>query len=484
MSFHQSTIKQLQQEIQRDPGAARKIAEDLSARVEAVDPKIKAYINFSREPWQKQLAELEKTPAAAKNKPLWGIPISVKDNICTSGWKTTCASRILEPHIPYYDATVIQRLKNAGAIVFAKCNMDEFAFGSSCETSCFGGTLNPWDVTRVPGGSSGGSAASVAADSAIASLGSDTGGSIRQPASFSGVVGLKPTYGRVSRYGLIAFGSSLDQIGPFAKTVEDAAILMNVMSGHDTYDSTSAAQAVPDYTRGLNDGVKGLKIGLPKEYFIKGLDKEVEQAMRKAADKFASMGAEIQEVSLPHTEYAVAVYYIVAVAEASSNLGRFDGVRYGLRVPANNLIDMYFATRDAGFGAEAKRRILLGTFVLSAGYYEAYYLKGQKVRTLIKQDFERAFEKVDLILTPVAPTPAFKKGEKAADPLSMYLSDIYTIPANLAGVPGISIPAGFSSNGLPIGMQLMGKYFSEDLLFRAAHAFEQNTEFHKQRPKL
>lgn len=484
MPFHQSTIKQLQQEIQRDPGAARKAAEDLSARVEAVDPKIKAYINFSREPWQKQLAEMEKNPASAKNKPLWGIPISVKDNICTSGWKTTCASKILEPHIPYYDATVIQRLKNAGALVFAKCNMDEFAFGSSCETSCFGGSLNPWDLTRVPGGSSGGSAASVAADTAIASLGSDTGGSIRQPASFSGVVGLKPTYGRVSRYGLIAFGSSLDQIGPFTKTVEDSAILMNVLSGHDTYDSTSAAQAVPDYTRGLNGGVKGLKIGLPKEYFIQGLDKEVEQAMRKAADKFASLGAEIQEVSLPHTEYAVAVYYIVAVAEASSNLGRFDGVRYGLRVPANNLTEMYFATRDAGFGAEAKRRILLGTFVLSAGYYEAYYLKGQKVRTLIKQDFERAFEKVDLILTPVAPTPAFKKGEKSADPLSMYLSDIYTIPANLAGVPGISIPAGFSSGGLPIGMQLMGKYFSEELLFRAAHTFEQSTDFHKQRPKL
>lgn len=369
--------------------------------------------------------------------------------------------------------------------------MDEFAFGSSCETSCYGPTHNPWNLDYVPGGSSGGSAAAVAGNLAITALGSDTGGSIRQPASFCGVVGLKPTYGRVSRYGLIAFGSSLDQIGPITKTVEDAAMILNVIAGHDEADSTSANVPVPDYTGFLGKDVKGLKIGLPKEYFVKGLDPEVERSIKAAVQVFQDLGASVAEINLPHMKYAVAVYYIVAVAEASSNLGRFDGVQYGLRAESQNLKDMYFETRDQGFGREAKRRILLGTFVLSAGYYDAYYLKGLKVRTLIKQDFDQAFQKVDVILGPTAPTPPFKIGEKMDDPLSMYLSDIYTISANLAGVPAISIPCGFTRAGsqnapteLPIGLQLTAKPFEEGTLFRAASAYESATKWYERRPKL
>ncbi|MBU9889577.1 MAG: Asp-tRNA(Asn)/Glu-tRNA(Gln) amidotransferase subunit GatA, partial [Candidatus Omnitrophica bacterium] len=415
---------------------------------------------------------------------LHGVPVSIKDNICIEGREVTCASKILAGHVAPYDATVIEKLKTAGATLFGQCNMDEFAFGSSCETSAFGPCKNPWDLTRVPGGSSGGSAAAVAADMTLAALGSDTGGSIRQPAALCGVVGLKPTYGRVSRYGLIAFGSSFDQIGPLTKTVEDAAILTNIISGHDPKDSTSAPQAVPDFTQALKRDVKSLRIGLPKEYFIEGIDPEVEKSVREAAEIYKKMGATIKTISLPHTEYSVAVYYIVAVAEASSNLGRFDGVQYGLRVPSKDLRDMYFETRDQGFGEEAKRRILLGTFVLSAGYYEAYYLKGQKVRTLIRQDFEKAFREVDLILSPTSPTPAFKIGEKTADPLAMYLSDIFTIPANHAGIPAMSVPCGFTASGLPIGMQLMARPFDEAALFRAGYAFEQETGFYKTKPKL
>ncbi len=452
----------------------QKLIESLSKRVREVDGKINAYINF--DPAQIQ-------PAQAKGL-LQGVPISVKDNICTRGWETTCASKILKGYIPPYDATVIEKLRQAGAAIFGKCNLDEFAFGSSTETSAFGPTKNPWDLTRVPGGSSGGSAAAVAADEAIAALGSDTGGSIRLPAAFCGVVGFKPTYGRVSRYGLVAFGSSFDQIGPITKTVEDAALLMNILAGHDEKDSTSANLPVPDYTKALKKGVKGLRIGLPKEYFVKGMDGEVESAVREAAKVYQKLGAEIKEVSLPNTHHSVAVYYIVAVAEASSNLGRFDGVEYGLRAEGKSLREMYFETRDQGFGAEAKRRILLGTFVLSAGYYEAYYRKGQKVRTLIREDFDKAFKEVDLLLTPVAPSPPFKLGEKTTDPLTMYLSDIFTISVNLAGLPAIVQPCNFTKSGLPIGMQLIGRPFAEETIFQAAQAYEQETQWFKRKPKI
>ena len=445
-------------------------------RAQLLNPKINAFLRFN--PTNAPL------PSAPSPLPLAGLPIALKDNICVEGQEITCGSKILKGHVPPYNATVTDKLKNAGAVILAQCNMDEFAFGSSSETSAYGPVRNPWDLERVPGGSSGGSAACVAADMAIAALGSDTGGSIRQPAGFCGVVGLKPTYGRVSRYGLIAFGSSFDQIGPITKTVEDCAIMMNVLAGHDPKDSTSAPQAVPDYTKALKRDVKGLRIGLPKEYFIEGIDPEIAKNIQEAADTFKKMGAEIKTVSLPHTPHSVAVYYIVAVAEASSNLGRFDGVEYGLRIPASTLKDMYFQTRDAGFGHEAKRRILLGTFVLSAGYYEAYYLKGQKVRSLIRQDFDNAFKECDLLLSPTSPTAAFKIGEKSNDPLAMYLSDIFTIPVNLAGIPAISIPSGFTSAGLPISLQLMARAFDEETLFRASYAFEQETGHYKRKPKL
>jgi aspartyl-tRNA(Asn)/glutamyl-tRNA(Gln) amidotransferase subunit A len=446
-------------------------------RAQALNPKLNAFLRF---PLTQSLSQGERKAEGV----LHGVPISIKDNICIDGAEVTCASKILVGHVPPYDATVIEKLKNAGATLFGTCNMDEFAFGSSCETSAFGPCRNPWDLERVPGGSSGGSAASVVADMTLAALGSDTGGSIRQPAALCGVVGVKPTYGRVSRYGLIAFGSSFDQIGPITKTVEDAAILLNIISGHDPKDSTSSPEKVPDFTKVLKRDVKGLKIGLPKEYFVAGIDPEIEKSVRAAADLYKKLGAEIKPVSLPHTEHSVAVYYIVAVAEASSNLGRFDGVEYGLRVPTKDLREMYFETRNQGFGQEAKRRILLGTFVLSAGYYEAYYLKGQKVRTLIRQDFEKAFKEVDLILSPTSPTAAFKIGEKVADPIAMYLSDIFTIPANLAGIPAMSVPCGFTSSGLPIGMQLMARPFDESTMLRVAYAFEQELEIYKKRPPL
>ena len=451
-----------------------KILESLTRRVREVDSKVNAYVQF----------DPKKIQRSQSKGPLAGVPVSVKDNICTRGWETTCASKILKGFIPPYDATVVEKLRQAGATIFGKCNMDEFAFGSSCETSAYGPARNPWDLSRVPGGSSGGSAAAVAAGEAIAALGSDTGGSIRLPAAFCGVVGLKPTYGRVSRYGLVAFGSSFDQIGPITKTVEDSALLMNVIAGPDERDSTSANLAVPDYTKALNRGVKGLRIGLPREFFVKGLDPEIEKSVREAAKVYQKMGAVIKEVSLPHTQYSVAVYYIVAVAEASSNLGRFDGVQYGLRAAHGNLRDLYFETRDQGFGEEAKRRILLGTFVLSAGYYEAYYLKGQKVRTLIREDYTKAFGEADLLLTPVSPTPPFKLGEKLTDPLTMYLSDIFTISVNLAGVPAMALPSGFTKSGLPIGMQLLGRPFQEETIFQAAHAYEQETKWFQRNPKL
>jgi len=473
MELFELTLKQAKELISKNPSKESELRNSLADRVKTLDPKVKAYVNFA-----------SSQKGSEGKGALSGIPISLKDNIVTDGWETTCASKILKGFVPPYDATVVRKLKQSGAYIFGKCNMDEFAFGSSCETSCYGPSHNPWNLDYVPGGSSGGSAAAVAGNLAIAALGSDTGGSIRQPASFCGVVGLKPTYGRVSRYGLIAFGSSLDQIGPITKTVEDSAILMNVLAGHDERDSTSADVPVPDYTSFIGKDVKGLKIGLPKEYFVKGLDPEVEKAVRQSVQVFQDLGATVVEVSLPHMKYAVAVYYIVAVAEASSNLGRFDGVEYGFRAESSNLKDMYFETRDQGFGAEAKRRILLGTFVLSAGYYDAYYLKGLKVRTLIKQDFDEALKKADIILGPTAPTPPFKIGEKMNDPLSMYLSDIYTISANLAGVPAISIPCGFSSKNLPIGLQLTAKPFEEGTLFRAASAYETATKWYEKKPKL
>jgi aspartyl-tRNA(Asn)/glutamyl-tRNA(Gln) amidotransferase subunit A len=384
-----------------------------------------------------------------------------------------------------YSATVVEKLQAAGAVLFGRLNMDEFAMGSSTENSAYGATRNPWDPTRIPGGSSGGSAAAVAADECIATLGSDTGGSIRQPAALCGVVGLKPTYGRVSRYGLVAFASSLDQIGPFTKDVQDAALQLRVISGRDPRDSTSVPDPVPDYVAALNGNIRGIKLGLPKEYFIGGLDSEVNEAVRAAVRRLEELGAEIVEISLPHTEYAVAVYYIVATAEASANLARFDGIRYGLRVDGPTPFDLYCRTRGAGFGAEVKRRIILGTYVLSSGYYDAYYLRAQKVRTLIRQDFLRAFEKVDLIVTPTAPTAAFKAGEKAEDPMQMYLSDIFTISCNLAGTCGVSLPCGFTrSPRLPIGLQLLGKPLGEETLLRVAHAFEQATPWHKERAPL
>ncbi len=453
--------------------SSQEIIVSLNARIKEVDNKVNGYVR--------------KTECAGCNTQglLSGIPVSIKDNICTEGLNTECCSKILAGFKPPYDATVIKKLKDAGAAILdSKTNMDEFAFGSSTENSCFGPTHNPWNLECVPGGSSGGSAAVVAADEAIMALGSDTGGSIRQPASFCGVVGLKPTYGRVSRYGLIAFASSLDQIGPLTKDARDSALLMNVISGYDPYDSTSVDVAVPDYTKSLTNDVKGLKVGVPKEYFVEGMDHEVKAIVEEAINKLKSLGADYKTVSLPHTQYAVPVYYIIATAEASSNLARFDGVQYGYRVKSQNLIEMYKKTRDEGFGDEAKRRILLGTFVLSHGYYDAYYLRALKVRTLIKQDFDNVFKDFDCIVTPTSPSPAFKIGEKTSDPLKMYLSDIYTISVNLAGIPAISIPCGFTKKGLPVGLQILAKPFNEEMLFKVAYAYEQNTPWHTMKPKL
>jgi len=435
------------------------------------DKGLNAVVHFDPEKAIERAKALKGRDSSAA---LWGLPIFIKDNICVKDELTTCGSKILEGFAPPYNATVVDRLCRAGAILMGKTNMDEFAFGSSTETSFYGVTKNPWDRDRIPGGSSGGSAAAVAANEAIFALGSDTGGSIRQPASLCGVVGLKPTYGRVSRYGLIAFASSLDQIGPITKDVEDAAILLKVISGHDNMDPTSVDKSVPDFPSLIKRGIKGLKIGIPKEYFIEGIDSEVRQSMRDAIKKLETLGAICEDMSLPHTEYAVAVYYLVATAEASSNLARFDGVQYGFRADqAASVIEMHKKTRQEGFGSEAKRRIILGTFALSSGYYDAYYLRALKVRTLIKRDFEEAFKKYDVIVTPTSPTPAFKINERTEDPLTMYLSDIFTISANLAGIPGISIPCGFTKSGLPIGLQILGKPFDEETILRTAYSYEQ-----------
>ncbi len=460
------------------------VTERVFQNIERRDPQVRAYLLVLRDEALKKAEEADKELKAGKQvNPLTGIPLALKDNLCMLGTETTCASRILKGFVSPYDATVVERLKKVGPVFAGKTNLDEFAMGSSTEHSAFGPTHNPWDLSRTPGGSSGGSAAAVAAGEAILALGSDTGGSIRQPAAFCGIVGLKPTYGRVSRYGLVAFASSLDQIGPLTRDVRDAALLMNVIAGHDPRDSTSAELPCPDFTESLVNDVRGLRIGVPREYFIEGMDPEVAATVKHAISLLEELGATSFEISLPYSEYGLSAYYIVAPAEASSNLARYDGVKYGYRTAhSENLIDMYNRTKSEGFGPEVKRRIMLGTFALSSGYYDAYYLQAQKVRTLIKNDFEEAFKKCDVVLTPPTPTPPFKIGEKVDDPLQMYLSDVFTLPINLTGLPAIVLPCGFSSDGLPIGLQIIGKPFDEQTLFRTAYAFEQNTEYHKAVP--
>jgi aspartyl-tRNA(Asn)/glutamyl-tRNA(Gln) amidotransferase subunit A len=486
--LNQLTISELAGKLAKREVSAHEIMQSCLDQIARVDGKIHAFISCDEKDALTQADAADKLISengGGVNRPLLGIPIAVKDVLAVRNQPLHCASKILGNFVSPYDATVIEKLKAAGAIVFGRCNMDEFAMGSSTENSAFGVTRNPWDVERIPGGSSGGSAAAVAADECIAALGSDTGGSIRQPAALCGVVGLKPTYGRVSRYGLVAFASSLDQIGPFAKNVSDAATLLGVLAGHDLRDSTSVPQTVPNYANALDGKIRGLKLGLPKEYMIGGLDTEVKSAVDVAAKKLSELGAEIVEISLPHTDYAVATYYIIATAEASANLARFDGVRYGLRVEGTDPIELYSKTRGAGFGDEVKRRIILGTYVLSSGYYDAYYLRAQKVRTLIRNDFLKAFETVDAIVTPTTPTAAFKIGEKSNDPLQMYLSDIFTISCNLAGICGISVPCGFTKNPkLPIGLQLLGKPFGEETLLKIAGAYETVTVWHGQNPGL
>jgi len=468
--------------------SSRELTQACLDRIGQVDNQLKAFLSYDAADALTQADAADKKLASGvthKQQPLLGIPIALKNVIAVQGQPLTCGSKILSNFIAPYDATVVRKLKDAGAVILGLLNMDEFAMGSSTENSAFQITKNPWDATRIPGGSSGGSAAAVAADECIAALGSDTGGSVRQPAALCGCVGLKPSYGRVSRFGLVAYASSLDQIGAFGKTVRDAATMLEVISGHDPMDSTSVPQPIGAYAEGLTGEIKGLKLGVPREYMIGGLDPEVKRAIDAAASQLQKLGAEIIEISLPHTQYAVAAYYIIATAEASANLARFDGIRYGLRVDANDPISLYSKTRGAGFGAEVKRRILLGTYVLSSGYYDAYYLRAQKVRTLIRQDFLQAFEKVDAIVTPTSPTAAFKIGEKSGDPLQMYLTDIFTISANLAGICGISIPCGFTANPkLPIGLQLLGKPFGEQTILNVAYAYEQSTEWHKAKPPL
>ena len=486
--LNQATIAGLTARLARREISAGDILRDCLDQIARVDGTIHAFISYNAADAQAQAAAADREIAAGvtpAQKPLLGIPIGIKDVLAVKGQPLNCGSKILGNFISPYDAAVIQKLKAAGAVVFGRLNMDEFAMGSSTETSAFGLTRNPWDPARIPGGSSGGSAAAVAADEAIAALGSDTGGSIRQPAALCGCVGLKPTYGRVSRYGLVAFASSLDQIGPFTKTVADGALMLRVLAGHDPQDSTSVPRPVPDYAAALDGNVRGLKLGLPREYMIGGLDPEVKAAVDAAVKHYAALGAEIVDISLPHTDYAVATYYIIATAEASANLARFDGIRYGRRVDGADPLELYTRTRGAGFGAEVKRRIILGTYVLSSGYYDAYYLRAQKVRTLIRNDFLKAFATVDAIVTPTAPTAAFKIGEKSGDPLQMYLSDIFTISCNLAGICGLSLPCGFTAAPkLPVGLQLLGPPFGEATLLKLAHAYEQSTPWHRDRPPL
>ena len=481
MSLHKLSLCELQKKFTAGEVTATEIVRAYFLRIGQVEPKVKAYVSQTKEAALAQASALdERLKGWRKTKPMTGMPLAIKDNLCTEGVRTTCSSRMLQQFIPPYDATVIAKLRDQDYILLGKANLDEFAMGSSTEHSAFGPSRNPWNLQHVPGGSSGGAAAAVAADECVAALGSDTGGSIRQPAAFCGVVGLKPTYGRVSRYGLVAFASSLDQVGPITKDVPDAALLLGAIAGHDPLDSTSADLPVPDYMKALKKkDLKKLNVGVPVEYFADGLDPEVESSVRAAIDELKSLGGTIKEIHLPRTDAAVAVYYVLATAEASSNLARYDGVKFGLRAKeTKDLLDLYMKTRQEGFGPEVKRRIMLGTYALSAGYYDAYYGKAQAVRTLICEDFRAAFKDVDLIVTPVTPTPAFKLGEKSEDPLQMYLSDIYTISVNLAGLPAIAVPCGFSKAGLPIGVQLIGRPFEEETLLRAAHAYEQSTQWH------
>lgn len=486
--LNQLTLSELTAKISAREVSAREATQACLQRLAQVEDRVHAFISYDAADALAQADAVDRAVAAgatANHQPLLGAPIGIKDVLAVKGHPLNCGSKILGNFVSPYDATVIEKLKAAGAIILGRLNMDEFAMGSSTENSAFGLTRNPWDLTRIPGGSSGGSAAAVAADEVIATLGTDTGGSIRQPAALCGCVGLKPTYGRVSRYGLVAFASSLDQIGPFTKDVRDTAMLLNIISGHDQRDSTSVNQPVPDYRQALTGDIKGLRLGLPKEYMIGGLDPEVKAAVDAAVKQLESLGASIEEISLPHTEYAAATYYIIAPAEASANLARFDGIRYCARVDGADPIELYCNTRGAGFGPEVKRRIILGTYVLSSGYYDAYYLRAQKVRTLIRQDFLKAFAKVDAIVTPTSPTAAFPIGAKSEDPLQMYLSDVFTISCNLAGICGLSLPCGFTqSPKLPIGLQLLGKPFGEETLLRLAHAYEQSTPWHRERPVL
>ncbi|MGB3767969.1 MAG: Asp-tRNA(Asn)/Glu-tRNA(Gln) amidotransferase subunit GatA [Phormidesmis sp.] len=479
-----SAIRELHQQLTSKTRSAVEIAQAQLDLAEAIEPKLESFVSMTA---QKALAQAQavddKIAAGEDIGLLAGIPIALKDNLCTKGIRTTCSSKMLENFVPPYDATVITRLDQAGTVFIGKTNLDEFAMGGSTENSAFHATHNPWDISRVPGGSSGGSAAAVAGGQAPISLGSDTGGSIRQPASFCGIVGMKPTYGLVSRFGLVAFASSLDQIGPFGRTVEDTAILLSAIAGHDAKDATSLKVKIPDYTQYLKTDLKGKKVGVIQETFGEGLDSEVGDAVNAAIDQLKSLGAEVKTISCPRFDYGVSAYYIIAPCEASANLARYDGVRYGLRSEEPNLLSMYNKTRADGFGDEVKRRIMIGTYALSAGYYDAFYLKAQKVRTLIKQDFENAFKDVDVLVSPTVPTTAFKAGEKD-DPLSMYLLDLMTIPVNMAGLPGISVPCGFDSNGMPIGLQIVSNVLREDLIFEVAHAYEQATDWHTRSPKI
>ncbi|MBI4303804.1 MAG: Asp-tRNA(Asn)/Glu-tRNA(Gln) amidotransferase subunit GatA [Chloroflexi bacterium] len=484
MTFQRLTIHEARDLLKTRQISSVELTKACLERIQQIDPQVRAFVTVTEKLALEQARRADELLAKGNANPLTGIPGLIKDNICTEGVLTTCSSKMLHNFVPPYNATVVEKLNDCGAVIIGKANMDEFAMGSSTENSALFTTHNPWDLSRVPGGSSGGSAAAVAADETIYALGSDTGGSIRQPAGFCSVTGLKPTYGRVSRYGLVAFASSLDQIGPLTKDVTDCALLMNAIAGYDSRDSTSVPSPTPDYTRCLNTELKGMRLGVPKEYFVEGMQPEVAAAIRNAIGKLEGLGARVEEVSLPHTRYALAVYYIIAPSEASANLARYDGVKYGFSYQeGENMWDAMEKTRQYGFGPEVKRRIMLGTYALSAGYYDAYYLKAQKVRTIIRREFDQVFEKCDALLTPTSPTVPFKIGEKADDPLQMYLSDVCTLPINIAGVPAISIPAGFA-DGLPIGMQIIGKPFAEETLLKIAYAYEQSTDYHKKKPQI
>ncbi len=481
--IHEMSISQLKKLLTKREMSSREVVGSFIERINTIEPEVNAFLDRTFDLAIQQADDADQRIKNGEDSPLLGIPMGLKDNICTKGVPSTAGSKILQNFTPPYNATVVEKLYQAGAILMGKLNMDEFGMGSSCENSAYQLTFNPWDTSRTPGGSSGGAAAAVATGECPGALGSDTGGSIREPASFCGVVGVKPTYGRVSRYGLIAFASSLDQIGAFGRTVEDSAIILNAISGHDPKDSTSSPTTVPDFTANLGESIKGVKIGLPREYFVEGMDESVSEGIKKAADKLSELGAEIMEISLPHTEYAIAAYYIVATAEASSNLARFSGVHYGLRAKdTEDIIEMYTKSRSEGFGPEVKRRIMLGAYSLSSGYYDAYYLKSSKVRTLIRNDFNNAFKTVDAIIAPVAPVPPFKIGDRIDDPLQMYLADVFTVPASLSGLPAMSVPCGFTPDNLPLGLQIIAPAFAEESMFKVAFAYEQSTRHYKKRP--